>query len=196
MFNRQKGFTLIELLVVIAIIGLLSSVVLASLSSARSKSRDSQRVSTLIQLRTALELYYSKHGSYPSTVGGTIYSSDVDPTGLFGGTNGGNWIPGLVADKDIAVLPHDPRPGVPTGCDPGGVWWGGATTPQSVYASYNGSGYILGSICGMENAITAGNTFFDKWLESNVFSDFHTLKMCVNGDTLSNECNGGAWGYF
>ncbi len=57
-FNADRGFTLIELLVVIAIIGILSSVVLASLNSARAKSRDARRIADLKQIATALELYY------------------------------------------------------------------------------------------------------------------------------------------
>ncbi|NBV76692.1 type II secretion system protein [bacterium] len=52
----KRGFTLIELLVVIAIIGLLSTVVLASLSSARAKSRDARRLSDLKQIANAVAL--------------------------------------------------------------------------------------------------------------------------------------------
>ena len=59
------GFTLVELLVVIAIIGLLSSIVLASLNTARAKSRDARRKEDLYQIRTALELYYTDNGHYP-----------------------------------------------------------------------------------------------------------------------------------
>lgn len=56
-YNYTKGFTLIELLVVIAIIGILSSVVLASLSSARSKGADSKIKSELASIRTEAELF-------------------------------------------------------------------------------------------------------------------------------------------
>lgn len=71
MFNKnKKGFTLIELLVVIAIIGILASVVLASLNSARRKSRDARRISDIKQLQLALELYFDAQSSptYPGTL--------------------------------------------------------------------------------------------------------------------------------
>jgi len=62
--NRKGGFTLIELLVVIAIIGILSAVVLASLSTARMKSRDAKRISDVGQIQLALELYFDSNQSY------------------------------------------------------------------------------------------------------------------------------------
>ncbi|MBI2109176.1 MAG: prepilin-type N-terminal cleavage/methylation domain-containing protein [Parcubacteria group bacterium] len=67
--GTREGFTLIELLVVIAIIGILSSVVLASLNSAREKSRDAKRVADLKQIQLALELYFDDNNStYPATL--------------------------------------------------------------------------------------------------------------------------------
>ena len=69
MLNR-KGFTLIELLVVIAIIGLLASVVLVSLNSAKRKARDTSRITSLKQLQTAVEMYYDDNRQYSPALSG------------------------------------------------------------------------------------------------------------------------------
>ncbi len=62
--KSQKGFTLIELLVVIAIIGILSSVVLASLNSARTKSQEVAIKSNLKNMIAQAELTYEATGNY------------------------------------------------------------------------------------------------------------------------------------
>ncbi len=68
--RNPKAFTLIELLVVIAIIALLSSIVLASLNSARAKSRDARRKSDIAQIVNAFYLYaQDNNGNFP-VVGG------------------------------------------------------------------------------------------------------------------------------
>jgi type II secretion system protein G len=100
-----KGFTLIELLVVIAIIALLASIVLVALGSARSKARDSTRRADIKQMATALELYYSDNGAYPST--GDNWEGSCSDFGAHGTSGSGGWIPNL-APTYIGALPLDP----------------------------------------------------------------------------------------
>lgn len=111
--SPRRGFTLIELLVVIAIIGLISSIVLASVNSARAKSRDARRMSDLTQIRTALELYYDANGTYPPSG-----SCGYDCNGYSTSYNTSDW-DALASQLRpyLPQLPKDPRNGT---CPPWG----------------------------------------------------------------------------
>lgn len=128
--NTQRGFTLIELLVVIAIIGMLSSVILASLNSARKKSRDARREADLKQLQTALELYYNDNAKYPIV---TVNSSVSD------GTNG-LVVKGLTSSY-MATIPDDPL---------------GGTTHYYYMSDSGGQYYCLGATLEITTGAPAG----------------------------------------
>jgi type II secretion system protein G len=121
--KKQSGFTLIELLVVVAIIGLLGSIVMTSLSLARRKARDTQRVSNLSVLRDALAAYHIDNGAYPVSTGGTWQGTAC----------GANYITGLTPNY-VRVLPKDPICGSST-CI-------GGTSKDFLYTS-NGTDYKL-----------------------------------------------------
>lgn len=87
----SRGFTLIELLVVIAIIGILSAIVLASLSTARSKGKDAAVEEQMSGTRAQAEIYaasssnsYANVCSYPTNQGGiqTILLGAASSSGI------------------------------------------------------------------------------------------------------------------
>ena len=81
--RNQKGFTLIELLVVIAIIGLLASVVLLALNTARAKARDARRLSDLRQISTAAQMIADSDPNAQYPVDAAAFTgSDPLPGGL------------------------------------------------------------------------------------------------------------------
>jgi prepilin-type N-terminal cleavage/methylation domain-containing protein len=131
--NKNKGFTLIELLVVIAIIGLLASVVLLALNSARATSRDANRLADMRQMASALELYFNDYNYYPSSTvannGAAVLSTDGTAT---------TGIKGALAPKYIGLIPQQPTPADGT-CGTSGAgsneyyWVGGLSNYASNY---------------------------------------------------------------
>ena len=100
--RSKRGFTLIELLVVISIIGLLASIAMTSLASARVRGRDAQRIANVKQIMNALELYYEDNGSYPASGGAASPNSGWD------NSNDSSWNDLTAVLDPYLKLPDDP----------------------------------------------------------------------------------------
>jgi general secretion pathway protein G len=123
---NKKGFTLIELLVVVAIIGLLSTLSVVALGSARKKANDSKRLLDIKQVQTALELYYTDNNAYPtSTASSTLGTGDfvcLDEYGFDDVCDGDG-------DVYMDLVPSDP-----------------GNTTDYLYQSTDGSTYVLTAV--------------------------------------------------
>ena len=109
----NSGFTLLELLVVISIIGLLASVILVSVNTARVKARDTQRLSDMQQIYTALYSFYNDYGCLPmtsaSTCGGVSAFADSGSWDYSSqGTAGSLFLPFLRTKGYLSTVPLDP----------------------------------------------------------------------------------------
>ena len=135
--KKNYGFTLIELLVVIAIIGLLSSLVTASLKNVRMSARDTRRLSDMRQIQTALALYHDQNDVYPGSVstwgeGGCSWDSsgrDTDGDGRF-------WLEPLIDQGFMLDVPVDP------------INTGDCSAPSYAYYRYNAGSYGCDSTKG------------------------------------------------
>ncbi len=112
--KNKKGFTLIELMVVISIIGLLSSIVLASLKDARDKAANQKFKAEIMELVKALELYKADNGEYPyekqaSAVSTSNYSAGMLNNQTETVTTGDALLSTLLIPKYIKKLPTPPN---------------------------------------------------------------------------------------
>lgn len=161
--TNQKGFTLIELLVVIAIIGLLSTLAVVSLNSARGKARNARRMSDLKQISTAMELMQSDEDVYPTNIGASIAA----PTGL--GAACGEAFVIAEADVDAAreVMCFGSGIGITDGTD---VFLANIPTdPSTDEYYYEGTG--------------------DTYCISALLEDNTTYFVCSNGSCFENGAN-------
>jgi type II secretion system protein G len=130
--NSKKGFTLIELLIVVAIIGILATLLMVNFIAVRQRARDAERKSDLRQIQSALELYRSDNGSYPSSLTNCTCSGNACL---------GNSTCSTIYMQKIPVDPNSPS------------YW---NTGSYYYSSTGETSYVLGTC--LENSADVQGT--------------------------------------
>ena len=152
----KKGFTLLELLIVIGILAILSTTMILVINPAEilKKARDSQRISDLNTLKSAIAYYITSTSSPSIGLSTQTYASNVPnvncgrttaSTSTLLTVDGSGWIPinfnSLTGGSPIASLPQDPNPS--TAVD---------SSPSRYYVYLPDSDYTFELVANMESA--------------------------------------------
>ena len=114
----NKGFTLVEMLLVFAIIAILAVIIMANLSSSKSKARDGQRIGDLKTLQGILEDYFSNNNGYPNPA--TLCSGSQAASQIWD-----NWSPcwsTVFSSQYLSKIPVDPIDNDLTNCGTRSDW--------------------------------------------------------------------------
>jgi len=152
----RKGFTLIELLVVIAIIGILSTLAVVALNTARQRSRDAKRVSDVRQIQTALELGFSETSTYPTATNIALGTADYDVLCNNGGVSEFRADAGPCTTIYMGLVPTSPTPNAST------YNYSSATGTAEYSLTFTLEGatgqLAAGDQCANQNGIQAGSS--------------------------------------
>ena len=86
-YSFYTGFTLIELLVVVGIIGILASIVLASLNSTKKRGEDKAVATNLHTVANQAEIFLADNGNSYLPAGGSVFAIATCPVYNASGTN-------------------------------------------------------------------------------------------------------------
>lgn len=162
----KKGFTLIELIVAISIIAVVATTVYVNIRGNQAVARDARRKADLKTLQTALELYYTKNASYPSTGGNWVGEPPVFGGRCYiDGCSPGPYIVGL-APTFLQALPSDPTRRASSNA-------GGCTNSHAGYLyKSDGNNYKAMAHCTPENPVLSSDSFYDSTYPYPVYAIF------------------------
>ena len=145
----KEAFTLVEIIIVISIIALIATIGIGSYSALNKNARNARRKTDLEQVRSALELYKSNNGVYPTTGGGWYGTCTAGWA-----TVTSDYVPNIVTDGYIQKLPQDPRNGQSfSPCNDGSM----------VCYTYRSDGkdFKLIAVCGAETTPNSNDQYYD-----------------------------------